>query len=1093
VISPRTMKVLLTVLATIVVSVLPAVFIYMVLRYTYSDWERSLESIPNNPAADKPDITPGPASVKFQEKGWHKVTENLDLMHRDSSGREDMHFQADRVAHQTGKSWDVTRPRMQFFSRAGEIINLAADQGKVLSGGNPMALDQLESGVLWGHVVLIHDRGTPDDESDDLVVNLEEITFNNETYELATDGPVVMVGSDMQMTARKMRVAMDRTTHRVTTLTFGEDIRLTMDLGDKARFLAVPTEPAPPPAKAEPTKLPAKAGGPAADTTELWRIDLVGNVDARQDVQKMTCQHLNLYNRASKGATNPVGNNGATKGRPTAPKKTGSQPSRGQMVVMADGPLIVTPVSATERQTLGDKQYLVTATGAPVVVDDGQTKVVGGEVYYNSQTGSGTVIGRDAPILLEQPGRMRLTGNRLDFDRQIRPGHELPTADIQGSGTLLAQVQMADVVPADRTQPPAATRAAQEPRNLDAVWSRGMHLEFYQMASTLGTTTTGAAATQVRTAIFHGQAVLKQRDSILKGDDLTIDFFKAEAGRGQAVERLRGQGNVFVKNQPPVDSAAKATSSSNAGDIACQKLDMTFRRDANGDPQPSRLEASGSVVIHEIPSANALAAASVVPQKPSIAADQLVIDFGLSAKGSIEPRFFEAVGNALVNREDLYAEGDHIRRDMNTGMLLLEGKPAKAARGQTRIQGPRIEFNQTDGIATVQGAGELQMPSSTDLRGARSKTAEPMLIRWQKGMLFEDARNFAQFDGAASAVTAASRLDCDRLWVYFINRTRTGAAVTATAPAAPVVALGAPVTPGKASPAKAAAPKSGDEMSQLFGSKDTTKDIAQVFAEKNVRAIEQQLEADGTLRYQMEMAGDNLTYVAENRNAYMRSPGRIRILSHEKAAPDQPQSPGIAPATAVNFVKGDLPAGYSRTEVSWAKTMAYDSAGEQAYFSGNVDALYTGRRGPGAAAARGKVSDMRVQGNEVQVAFSQKAAATGTAAAATPLAPSAAAPAAGVEDRMNVEKFVANGNVRLAMDNRRGTGERLIYQRVPEIVFVYGATDDWARLWEEDEAKQQFNEFVAKTISYEPTTGTIKMQQQQTITVSPRAVVPKKK
>jgi len=64
---------------------------------------------------------------------------------------------------------------------------------------------------------------------------------------------------------------------------------------------------------------------------------------------------------------------------------------------------------------------------------------------------------------------------------------------------------------------------------------------------------------------------------------------------------------------------------------------------------------------------------------------------------------------------------------------------------------------------------------------------------------------------------------------------------------------------------------------------------------------------------------------------------------------------------------------------------------------------------------------------------------------------------------------------------------------VPEIVFVYGATDDWARLWEEDEAKQQFNEFVAKTISYEPTTGTIKMQQQQTITVSPRAVVPKKK
>jgi lipopolysaccharide export system protein LptA len=1057
--SRRIMAVVLPIAATILVSVLPAIFIYMVLKYAYRDWERSLREVPDNPAAQKPDIVPGPADVRFQDKGWHKVTENLDLMHRDSTGREDMHFQAARIAHATGKSWDVTRPRMQFFSKAGEIINLAADQGKVLSSGGPTAIDQIESGVLWGHVVMIHDRGTPDDSSDDIVVNLDQITFSNETFELSTEGPVVMVSMDMQMTARKMRVAMDRTTHRLTTLTFGEDIRLTVDVGDKARFLAVPTEPSAPPAKT--VAAPPKAGAP--DTTELWRIDLVGNVDARLADQKITCQHLNLYNRASKGSGLAPGGSAKDKA-PPAPKKAGDRPPRGQLVVIADGPLIVTPVSATERQTLGDKQYQVAAVGTPVVVDDGQTKVVGGEVYYNTQTGSGTVIGKDGPILLEQPGRMRLTGNRLDFDRQVRPGHELPTADIQGGGTLHAQVQAAEVVPSGRTKRDPSAASA-----LDATWSRGMHLEFYQVPSTLGTGS-GAGTGQIRTAVFHGQTVIKQRDGLLKGDDLTIDFFKAEAGRGQAIERLRGQGNVYIKNQPPADATAKASSAASAGDIACQKLDMMFRRDPTGDPQPSRLEASGGVVIHEMPTTAALGAAPVMPQKPSIAADQLVIDFGPAAKGGVEPRFFEATGKALVNRDDLYAEGDHIRRDMNAGTLLLEGKPAKAIRGQTRIQGPRIEFSQADGIATVQGAGELEMPSSTDLRGTRRKTPEIMLVRWQKSMLFENARNFAEFDGEASASTATSRLDCDRLWVYFADRPK-----TAAAPGVPAVALGAAPPPA----AKAAKPKPGDDMTQLFGSKDSAKDIVRIFAEKNVRALEQQLEADGTLRYQMEIGGDNLSYVIADRNAYMRSPGRVRILSHEKSAADQAPAPGIAPATAANFVKGAPPAGYSRTEVSWTKEMAYDAAAEQAYFKGNVDTLYTGRKGPGAAAARGKASDMRVQGDVVQVVFSQKAAATGTAAA--------------TEDRMNVEKFLANGNVRLAVDNRRGTADRLIYQRVPEIVRLYRGADDWARLWEEDEAKQQYNEFVAKTISYEPTSGRIEMEDQQSITVAPRAVVPKKK
>ncbi len=423
----------------------------------------------------------------------------------------------------------------------------------------------------------------------------------------------------------------------------------------------------------------------------------------------------------------------------------------------------------------------------------------------------------------------------------------------------------------------------------------------------------------------------------------------------------------------------------------------------------------------------------------------------------------------------------------------MEGKPAKASRGQTRIQGPRIDFNQADGIATVRGAGELEMLSSTDLRGNRRKAPEPLLVRWKNSMLYEDQRNFAQFDGNAMAATATSRLDADRLWVYFVDRPK------------PPAGAAAPTATAAASPAKAA-PKArpGDDMGQLFGNKDSAKDIVRIFAEKNVRAIERQLEPDNTLRYQMEIGGDNLTYVAETRNAYMRSPGRVRILSHEKPAAGKPATPGIAPEAAAAAVKGPVPAGYSRTEVSWIDTMAYDAATEQAYFKGNVNAIYAGRKAPtAAAAAQGRVSDMRVQSNELQVVFVPKAAAaTSTAGASEPPPPPPPAavpaptptadPAQAPQDRMNVDKFVANGNVRLAIDNRRGTSERLIYQREPEIVRLYRGAEDWARLWEEDESKQQYGEVAARTISYEPGTGSTEMQDQQTMTVAPKAVVPKK-
>ena len=117
----------------VVLPVLGAIFVFMLIRWVYRDWEGSLQPPPHNPAADKPDMAGGPEKMKLQDKLWHDVSENVDLTHLDRTGRPTMHFMADRIVHTSGKSWDVTRPRIQFFTRAGEIINLAGDQGRVIS------------------------------------------------------------------------------------------------------------------------------------------------------------------------------------------------------------------------------------------------------------------------------------------------------------------------------------------------------------------------------------------------------------------------------------------------------------------------------------------------------------------------------------------------------------------------------------------------------------------------------------------------------------------------------------------------------------------------------------------------------------------------------------------------------------------------------------------------------------------------------------------------------------------------------------------------------------------------------------------------
>ncbi len=1071
----------------VVLPLMAAIFVFTVLWYIYADWRASLTAYEPVAGVGAREMPAGGHEMATPGGFLHERTENLNLVRKDATGRMEMRFLADVLQHHTDKTADIDRPRIQFFTSGGEIITLLADKGLAVTKGSLEKVSDIESGRLWGNVVLIHDRGTPDDNADDIFVSLEDMEFDNKTYEMSTDGPVVMAGGEMSLTASKMRIALDRETRRIDTMTFFNDIFITLETSRRMNFFQGDRKQG----KTPPTAAPAGARAadfPAAATSEeksgdLWRIDLAGDVDARQHTQRLRCEHLTLYNRQSpaENETKPEteagmaedGKGAEDKGGEKAETETDVKPL---LLVVADGPLIITPVGQAEQKALGDKQHQVTATGPygpvpgrPVRIEDGETLILGDVVQFNQQTGVGSIIGKDKPILLEQAGRLRLTGRRLDFDRNRLP----PTVEVTGEGRLQAKVRTAGLTAsaaasADETATPA------EPTPLDASWKRSMSLELYRLPSD-----ETAGLGEIKSAAFRGQAIIKQAGGILKGDDLLIDFFPTAPEQGQAVRRLVGHGDVYLKNaEPAATDMAKSEAKPTIGDIACQDLEIQFERDAAGATQPKRLEAQGDVAIND-------------PQG-KIRAQNLTVVFGRSKEGKVEARFLEAFGNVSIDRDDLHAEGEHVRQNKATGALLLEGKPARARRlhqittaagekvhARSRIVGPRIAFSETAGKARVTGAGELELPATTDLQGRRREKPEPLVVQWTKSMLFDNGRNFAHFDGNVKTTTGGSRMNAQRLWIYFVDRPQTE----------------------KGAEPKADQPEpAGGGIADLFGQKD----LVRILAEKDVLAVEEQLADDQTLRHRMEIIGDNLTYLERNRKAYVRGPGRLRILTRERPQAGEQAKPGLPPDKAEAYWKNALPDGYARTEVGWVESMAYDGTGQRAYFSGDVDATHVGRGVPGEGETRRRLpTTTRITSRNLQVVFVERkppAAAIAPPAeppteppAKPPAEPPATPPAkpdTPLERRMTVAKLVADGTVLLWVDDRRGSAARLLYQRDPEMIRLYRGPgpDEWARLWQENEATQEFGLIAARTITYNPATGRVDVVDQQVMTVAPKPV-----
>src|SRR5262249_33642325 len=104
-------------------------------------------------------------------------------------------------------------------------------------------------------------------------------------------------------------------------------------------------------------------------------------------------------------------------------------------------------------------------------------------------------------------------------------------------------------------------------------------------------------------------------------------------------------------------------------------------------------------------------------------------------------------------------------------LLEVTGDLAQLRQDKIYILGPTIEIDQATNKAWVQGAGAMQMESTTNFNGDPLLDAQgkpkpvPMTVHWTDSMLFTGKS--AEFQGGVQAEQENSRLACQFMQVFF--------------------------------------------------------------------------------------------------------------------------------------------------------------------------------------------------------------------------------------------------------------------------------------------------------------------------------------
>lgn len=1011
--------------------------------------------------------------------------ERLRIESRDDNGRLQGVYEAEHWVRQKDGSIKLVQPRMMMHLRNGQRVYISGSDGvvhadEIARGGfNP------RRGILTDNVRIFLDRApaavgrSPEQWRQDVVrIYVDNIEFNNDDLSFITDGPLTIFSAEADICGKGLVLLMNSQPQELRELRIKRGDYMAIHKVPEGMDPMLPGTQAPPEKPGSAAKRKSAAGGsdkivvavapsvatlplpstvqsqplPAPRATEPAVVQsIVGATPVTKPVKPLrrNVYQLDLNDdvRVDNGPRRMDGTKRLslvfdwedTSPTGTKPDNAASAPTPPENPGAASAPVASAPAvdAGTNGQAVAAIQDNIKAvTGNPATqaaADEEARKAVDARTTRPTSAPGREpmIITWKGPLVLRPIGRTE-TPSSKQYD-VIGEGDQMTLADAQGTATCR---KFTFSNPGQRGQLIGSPQAKAHLTMANGEQIEADTISFDRVAGAATLNGSGYMDRLSDKAAAPAASMPSPTDRIIWNQGVDVKFASEAGPGGKRVEVIR---EAFFHGNVELTQAL-------SGDfLKCDDLQVWMTRGRDGKPYPGRAVATG----------RCLARMTGRPSEPSatsgglscISADKVEVLFaeasnaGKTARGSQPaPAFVQADGNVIVSdqrgTEPVEARADHMSSDLIRRNAILTGNPAMVGQGESKLFGTDIRMDEAGQTETpegpreqtvvVNGKGRLQFITQKDMDNRKLEQPRPVNVSWTKSMEYSSDRNVAEFEGdvdllsqdttlgKAGQETGQYSLKAQHLRMLFEN-----------SPADKAVAK-APRSPGPAG--------IGMDVGQ-YGQRR----ISMVLADNNAVLASQRHDVQGRLWQRMHLSGPRVIFDLHNTAAANKdkSSGTVNVIGSGKMLLEDYRPPEGKSATSAMGDMGTSVERPSQTAFQWKKTMQMSQADRTVDMNGDVHMVH--RSGdqvvlsdklnapPWGTLSRGRSSILAC--DKLIAQFSEPDQKAAKAAPSGDLVGPRVGP---------MERFIATKNVNLQDGSNQMLGQRLIYERVKDVVILWG-------------------------------------------------------
>lgn len=468
----------------------------------------------------------------------------------------------------------------------------------------------------------------------------------------------------------------------------------------------------------------------------------------------------------------PEGGAGAA-GAPESRPEDSAQDDRTRLVLTWDGPLELRPLLVGAEEQTGER-FDAIALGAPVRIKSDQGDAECRQLVYRHERRQVWLAGEEgsaeATVQLavgptrrlvcgavfydQSRGLARIDGAGYMIDDRRRDGANEPNDAL--SGTWL-----------DAGGPPRVGGSRKSSEPVEIHWKQGVDLEIARRPAQRVNPATGAVEVRekdfLRRAWFHGEVQVAQGSQKIRGDELAVTFGVpgTRGARAEYIEHIDAAGSVRMEAEDQV--------------IAAARLEVEMAVSPDGRNVPRVADAEGDVFVRQ-GGFEARAGKMHVVMSPAPGDDGMQIDqFDAErAVSLVDPAVQLDIHDAERVTAKLKAGAG---RDASgrpelvlVDALIIGAEPdglAHAGHEDFAVDGHRIEIDAERQRIEVPGPGRARMITRRDFGGRELSKPEVVDTTWQGSMLMNLSENYGQFLGAVHSESESFTLGGEKLTIRF--------------------------------------------------------------------------------------------------------------------------------------------------------------------------------------------------------------------------------------------------------------------------------------------------------------------------------------